>query len=252
MRSFSPEETINVLKSILDVDQTISGVDYLRSLAMNITETFHNKFIIIGHAVEPTKERIQTDVFMAEQSIRDNFVYELAGTPCENVLSGNRVCVYPNDVAGLFPEDKLLLDMGVESYIGAPMLSADGTLAGILALLDNKPIEDVDFYNAIVEFLAIRIGNELDRHYMEEELKRQVVIRTAELEEVNRKLQKSLSEIKTLQGIVPICSYCKQVRDDKGFWNQVEAYVTEHTEAKFSHGICPKCAEKHYPNISKK
>jgi hypothetical protein len=53
--------------------------------------------------------------------------------------------------------------------------------------------------------------------------------------------------IETLRGIVPICSYCKQIRDDKGYWNRVEEYVEEHTEAQFSHSICPSCLEEHYP-----
>lgn len=53
--------------------------------------------------------------------------------------------------------------------------------------------------------------------------------------------------IETLRGIVPICSYCKQIRDDKGYWNRVEAYVAKHTEAKFSHSICPGCMEQHFP-----
>jgi hypothetical protein len=61
------------------------------------------------------------------------------------------------------------------------------------------------------------------------------------LEEKNNEPQSAFKEIKTLSGIVPICSYCKQIRDDKGFWNQVEAYVAKHTDAEFSHGICPEC-----------
>ncbi len=52
--------------------------------------------------------------------------------------------------------------------------------------------------------------------------------------------------IETLKGIVPICSFCKQIRDDKGYWSQVEEYVAKHTEAQFSHGVCPHCMEKHY------
>ncbi len=59
-------------------------------------------------------------------------------------------------------------------------------------------------------------------------------------------LQKALEEIKTLRGIVPICSSCKKIRNDKGYWEQVEAYVSKHTEAKFSHGICPDCMNKLY------
>lgn len=57
--------------------------------------------------------------------------------------------------------------------------------------------------------------------------------------------------IETLRGIVPICSFCNQVRDDKGYWNRVEAYVAKHTEAQFSHSICPDCVGKHYPDAKK-
>ena len=66
------------------------------------------------------------------------------------------------------------------------------------------------------------------------------------LEEKNRKLQKASEEIKTLEGIVPICSYCKKIRDDKGYWEQVEVYVRRHSHADFSQGICPDCFKKHY------
>jgi hypothetical protein len=62
-------------------------------------------------------------------------------------------------------------------------------------------------------------------------------------------LQKALNEIKTLEGIVPICSFCKKVRDDEGFWKQVESYVSTHTEAQFSHGVCPTCMKEHYPGL---
>ncbi len=57
-------------------------------------------------------------------------------------------------------------------------------------------------------------------------------------------LQKALNEVRTLRGLIPICMYCKKIRDDKGFWGQVEAYVSAHTEAEFTHGCCPVCAEK--------
>lgn len=69
---------------------------------------------------------------------------------------------------------------------------------------------------------------------------------SGELETRNADLEKALAEIKTLRGIVPICANCKKIRDDKGFWHQVESYVREHTEAEFSHGICPDCAKELY------
>ena len=62
-------------------------------------------------------------------------------------------------------------------------------------------------------------------------------------------LQKALSEVKTLRGFLPICSHCKKIRDDKGYWNQIESYIQDHSEAEFSHGICQECAKKYYPDM---
>ena len=62
-------------------------------------------------------------------------------------------------------------------------------------------------------------------------------------------LKDALSTVKKLSGLLPICSYCKKIRDDKGYWNQMENYIRDHSEAKFSHGICLECAKKHYPEL---
>jgi len=70
-----------------------------------------------------------------------------------------------------------------------------------------------------------------------------------EKSEVILKLNKALDEVKTLSGFLPICASCKKIRDDKGYWNQIEAYICEHSEAQFSHGICPECAQNLYPDI---
>ncbi len=62
-------------------------------------------------------------------------------------------------------------------------------------------------------------------------------------------LQKAIKDVKQLSGLLPICSHCKKIRDDKGYWNQIETYISEKSDAKFSHGICQKCAKKHYPDL---
>ena len=62
-------------------------------------------------------------------------------------------------------------------------------------------------------------------------------------------LQESLSEIKKLSGLLPICASCKKIRDDKGYWNQIETYISEHSEAEFSHGFCPDCLKKLYGSV---
>ena len=64
-------------------------------------------------------------------------------------------------------------------------------------------------------------------------------------------LQAALAKVKALSGLLPICSSCKNVRDDKGYWNQIEVYIRDHSEAEFSHGLCPSCAEKLYPEFAK-
>lgn len=62
-------------------------------------------------------------------------------------------------------------------------------------------------------------------------------------------LKKTLSEVKTLRGLLPICSHCKNIRDDKGYWGKIESYIHEHSDAEFSHSICPVCAKKYYPDM---
>ena len=62
-------------------------------------------------------------------------------------------------------------------------------------------------------------------------------------------LKQALDEVKTLRGILPLCSFCKKVRDDKGYWEQVDVYIHKHSQADISHGVCPECREKHYPKL---
>ncbi|MFZ0390753.1 MAG: two-component regulator propeller domain-containing protein [Calditrichia bacterium] len=79
----------------------------------------------------------------------------------------------------------------------------------------------------------------------------QVADRTYELEQKNYELEEAISKIKTLRGLLPICSSCKKIRDDQGYWNQIEKYIREHSQAEFSHSICPDCARLLYPEIFK-
>ena len=71
------------------------------------------------------------------------------------------------------------------------------------------------------------------------------------LEQTNKELQDALATIKTLSGIVPICARCKKIRDENGEWKPVEAYVGQHSDASFSHGVCPDCAKVLYPDLVK-
>jgi hypothetical protein len=72
-----------------------------------------------------------------------------------------------------------------------------------------------------------------------------------EREKLIVELQNALAEVKALSGLLPICSSCKKIRDDQGYWNQIEVYISGHSAAKFSHGLCPECAKKLYPKYFK-
>jgi len=72
-----------------------------------------------------------------------------------------------------------------------------------------------------------------------------------ERERLISELSEALKQVRTLSGLLPICSNCRRIRNDKGYWERLEEYIQEHTDADFSHGICPECREKLYPNLKK-
>jgi DNA repair exonuclease SbcCD ATPase subunit len=70
-----------------------------------------------------------------------------------------------------------------------------------------------------------------------------------EREKLIAELQDAVAKIKTLSGLLPICSSCKKIRDDKGYWKKIESYIRDHSEAEFTHSMCPICAKKFYPEL---
>ena len=104
--------------------------------------------------------------------------------------------------------------------------------------------------NSIMEQMTA-LTNETIRFSRELRDKNAQLIRlNYEKDELIDKLTEAKNQIKTLSGMIPICSYCKNIRDDKGFWQRVEEYVTNHSEAIFSHGICPDCIRKYFPEMA--
>ena len=86
-----------------------------------------------------------------------------------------------------------------------------------------------------------------ERKRADEEIK----LYTEELRKRNEELQNALADIRQLTGMLPICASCKKIKDDKGYWQGVESYITKHTEAVFSHGLCPECEKKMYEDLEK-
>ena len=103
--------------------------------------------------------------------------------------------------------------------------------------IENRPALSI-----LLEVSEIRL--ELSMAQQEIELRKKA---EREKQQLIEELRQALSEVKTLRGFLPICAYCRKIRDDEGYWRQLEEYVQKHSEAKFSHGICPDCFEKHRP-----
>jgi CheY-like chemotaxis protein len=113
----------------------------------------------------------------------------------------------------------------------------------------KKPFETVEVLQ-LASALTEKWRLHQDARRQLEHLEGLVRERTSALEKTNAELTQALASIKTLNGLIPICAGCKQIRDDKGYWSQVETYVAKHSNAKFSHGICPDCARKLYPEFA--
>jgi PAS domain S-box-containing protein len=160
---------------------------------------------------------------------------EATGLPKESIEGKTVFEIYPNQAKNYWEDDKEVIASG-KPKIG--IIETIDAATGIRWVQTDKiPYRDKD--GRIVGIIGFAIDI-TERKQAEDAL-----------EDERRRLQQALDEVRTLRGIVPICANCKKIRDDKGFWNQVEKYVSDHTEAKFSHGICPDCVEILYPELKK-
>ena len=121
----------------------------------------------------------------------------------------------------------------IRFYAGAPLIDREGFALGSLCVIDRKPRPLAPEQNKALQALARQIISQL------------------ELRRASADLAEALTDLKTLRGLLPICSHCKGIRNDTGYWQGVESYVMAHSDAAFSHGICPKCVKEHYATIYK-
>ncbi|MFQ5578663.1 MAG: response regulator [Anaerolineae bacterium] len=104
-----------------------------------------------------------------------------------------------------------------------------------------------------VDEVLARVVTHLTLRNLQKELEaanRDLEAQINEQRRLNEELQAALAEVKTLSGLVPICASCKNIRDDEGYWHKVETYIESHSEASFTHGICPDCKKKLYPQLA--
>jgi len=161
-----------------------------------------------------------------------------SGLYCETVIKTKDKLLVPNALADANWKDNPDIKLGMISYLGFPILLPDGKPFGTICVLDNKQNQ----YSENVEKLMQNFRNLLQSH-LESIYMNQV------LGDKNKRLTDYLMELQALRGIVPICANCKSIRDAQDNWHPIEHYLIKHPEANFSHGICPKCAKKLYPEL---
>lgn len=212
---------------------------------------YNGKLVLLSiiHDISDRK-KAETELAMSEQTARallnasteSAFLIDRYGTFLTlNEITAKRLKKSSYELIGsnafdFLPEDTAIrrqkvLDEVLET--GEPIRFVDER-NGII--MDNHlyPIKDME---GEISKIAI-FSNDITKEKEAEE----------ERENLINELQTALAEIKTLSGLIPICAHCKKIRDDKGYWNNIESYIETHTEGQFSHGLCPQCADELYGN----
>jgi FixJ family two-component response regulator len=150
--------------------------------------------------------------------------------------------------------DVFLLDYRLGLHDGIELLRAaveQGCTAPII-MLTGQSDRDVDIAALRAGASDYLVKGQLDARLLERSIRYAIERKRAEeeRERLISQLQEALANIKTLRGLLPICSSCKKIRDDTGYWNQIETYIHIHTEADFSHGLCPDCIARLYPELN--
>ncbi len=170
-RTVQINEANTALRSIIEGTSSVTGEEFLHSLVRHLATALKFRFALVGEVYGKDRDMIRTRGFWANGRFEDDFDYDLSGTPCENVV-GKDMCVYPKNVAGTFPEDTILADIGVQSYVGVPLFDASRAPLGVLVAMDVSPMEDIPYVSSMMAIFGLRAGLELERMRTVDELEK--------------------------------------------------------------------------------
>ena len=150
---------------------------------------------------------------------------------CNHAMQDTKLMVVPDaQVDDRFANNSLVTgEPNIRFYAGAPLTTKDGYGIGALCAIDRVPRTLTDAQSKALEALARQLMSQLEARRSAFEL------------------AEALEQINVLEGLIPICSYCKGIRDDSGFWRTLERYLDKNTDANLTHGICPDCMHEHFP-----
>ena len=175
-------------------------------------------------------------------------IYPLQGSGNEEMVRTKSTLLVQtedfNEYKDRFPMLLSTFQSGFRSIMNVPLFSK-GQIIGGLLLRSLKPYAYTDKDVRLAERVGHQIAGAVANAQLFAELNRA----EQEQRKLILQLQESLARVKALSGLIPICASCKKIRDDKGYWNQLETYIRDRSEAEFSHGICPECSRKLYPDF---
>jgi FixJ family two-component response regulator len=185
-------------------------------------------------------------------------LYDYILEEAESVEEGLALCFQ-------FPPDCVLLDYRLPDGDGFDFLERMSGTAGQVPLpvvmmtgVGNEEIAVRAMKQGAMDYVVKgRVQDEAFCRTVQVAMEKSFLLKTIrkqqeEKDQLIRQLQDALDQVKTLKGIVPICACCKKIRDDRGYWQQVETYIQKHSDAEFSHGVCPDCLRQHYPEQAEK
>ncbi len=172
------------------------GRDFFQSLAKYLAETLEMDYVCIDRLVGEGLSARTVAVYNNGE-FEDNVEYTLRDTPCGDV-AGKTICVFKENICGLFPEDKVLQDMNAESYAGVTLWSSSGEAIGLIAVISRKKLENTHLAESILKMVAIRAAGELERRDAEEKIKSLLKEKELILQEVHHRIKNNMNTINGL------------------------------------------------------
>jgi PAS domain S-box-containing protein len=164
----SRKQAEEALRNLAEAVSPVTGAAFFRTLVQRLAKTLGPDYVFVGELAGENWDTIKTIAVCAAGEIIENFEYPLRDTPCETVV-GKALCSYPQGVRQQFPRDRLLAEMGVEGYVGAPLHDSAGRPSGLLVVMARKALGNAEFVERVLRVFAARAAAELERMRAEEE-----------------------------------------------------------------------------------
>src|SRR6266478_3095425 len=158
------------LRGIAEGTAAVTGRDFFYSLVRHLAAALRVRYAFLTECLHGTESRVRTLAFWKGDGFADNFEYDVAPTPCRVVLEGKTV-IHPSDLQRLFPDDRELVDLSAQSFLGIPVYNSANQIAGHLAVLDDKPLGETGRAIPVLRAFAARAGAEIERLKAEERLR---------------------------------------------------------------------------------